>query len=218
VSVGYLKPDPGERLHQFVVGVLPVAAYLADRTAPVWAAVGLSLAAMLSRRLAVVSRLYDYIKHRPDEPAQPFFHDGVRRFDEAARAVLLGLGLAAILAGRPIGWLAVLAASSEAILASTTGFSFSTVLYAVARGALKALERWNPFSRTRRNGPPEAARPRITPSPRPDRGRQYRRHCSGREPEEVAPPNLRDLTHGFHPRNQHKISSFIAQNFLRHHT
>jgi len=157
MSVSYLKPDPSERLHQFVVGAIPVAAYLADWTAPVWAAVGLSLAAMLSRRLLVLSRLYDYLKPRHDEPAQPFFHDGVRRFDEAARAVLLGLGLAALLTGRPIGWLAVLAASSTAVLASTTGFSFSTVLYAVVKGASTALRRWNPFSGTRRDRPPEAA-------------------------------------------------------------
>ena len=38
--------------------------------------------------------------------------------------------------------IAGLAASTTAILASTTGFSFSTVLYAVVKGASTNLRRW----------------------------------------------------------------------------
>ena len=136
-----LKPDPSERAHQFVVGAIPIAAYLADWQAPVWAAVGLSLGAMLSSRLVIVSRLYDLIKHRSATSARPFFHDGVRRFDEATRATLLGLGLAVLLTGQPLGWLAVLGAAAAAILTSTTGFSFSAVLYALILGAGRGLVR-----------------------------------------------------------------------------
>ena len=136
-----LKPDPSERAHQFVVGAIPIAAYLADWQAPVWAAVGLSLGAMLSSRLVIVSRLYDLIKHRSATSSRPFFHNGVRRFDEATRAILLGLGLALLLTGQPLGWLAVLGAASAAILTSTTGFSFSAVLYALILGAGRGLVR-----------------------------------------------------------------------------
>jgi HD-GYP domain-containing protein (c-di-GMP phosphodiesterase class II) len=136
-----LKSDPSERAHQFVVGAIPIAAYLADWQAPVWAAVGLSLGAMLSSRLVIVSRLYDLLKHRSATSARPFFHDGVRRFDEATRATLLGLGLAVLLTDQPLGWLAVLGAASAAILTSTTGFSFSAVLYALIHGAGRGLVR-----------------------------------------------------------------------------
>jgi len=136
-----LKPDPSERAHQFVVGAIPIAAYLADWQAPVWAAVGLSLGAMLSSRLVIVSRLYDLVKHRSATSARPFLHDGVRRFDEATRATLLGLGLAVLLTDQPLGWLAVLGAASAAILTSTTGFSFSAVLYALIHGAWRGLTR-----------------------------------------------------------------------------
>jgi len=152
-----LKPDPSERMHQFMVGAIPIAAYLADWQSPVWAAVGLSLGAMLSSRLVIVGRLYDLVTRRSATSARPFFHDGVRRFDEALRAVLLGLGLAVLLTGQSLGWLAVLGAASAAILTSTTGFSFSAVLYALIRGAWRGLARRLRAGPGAPGTPPEAA-------------------------------------------------------------
>jgi HD-GYP domain-containing protein (c-di-GMP phosphodiesterase class II) len=144
MSARYLKPGTGERLHQFVVGFLPVIAYLTGRLEPIYVSVALSLGAMLSVRLVLVQRLGDLLHPPPEDSPDAFFHDGVRRFDEATRAVLLGVGLAALLSENLLGWLPVLAAASISTLAATTGFAFTTVLYAFITGVLRRVYRWLP--------------------------------------------------------------------------
>ena len=141
MSARYLKPGTGERLHQFVVGFLPVIAYLTGRLEPIYVSVALSLGAMLSVRLVLVQRLGDLLHPPPKDSADAFFHDGVRRFDEATRAVLLGVGLTLLLSENPLGWLLVLTAASISTLAATTGFAFTTVLYTFLRGVLRRVRR-----------------------------------------------------------------------------
>ena len=139
MSVHVLKPGAGARLHQFVVGAIPVAAFLAGWTAPVWAAAGLSLAALVSVRLVLIGRLWSLLRGRNEEPALLSFYHGVHRWDESVRAILLGTGLALLLKHHAIGWLPVLCASAIAILAGTTGFSFITVFYAMVKAATMRL-------------------------------------------------------------------------------
>ena len=128
------RPGAGLRLHQFVLGALPTAAYLVGWVPPVWAALGLSLAALVSVRFAVVARLYVLL--RPSKGgSQAEFHYGAYRFDEAVRVVLLGLGVGLLMAGPPpvrlAGWLSILAVSATSILAGATGCSVTGILYAV---------------------------------------------------------------------------------------
>jgi len=128
----------GIRLHEFVTGGLPIAAYLLGWVPLVWVAVGLSLMAFGSDRLAIVAwflrrRKHSYEREDPGPPLALF------RLNEGTRAVLLGTGLALLLAGRAIGWLPILAAASTSILEGTTAFSFNLLTYAAARLALRRL-------------------------------------------------------------------------------
>jgi uncharacterized membrane protein len=127
------SPGTGLRVHQFVVGAAPVAAYLAGWSPPVWGALGLSLAAVVSVRWAFVARLYNRFCPSADEP-ESGFHPGLHRFDEGLRAALFASGLALLLAGNAFGWLAILGASATAILEGATGFLVTAIPYA----ALKA--------------------------------------------------------------------------------
>ena len=121
----------GLRLHCFVAGAVPMAAYLADWASPVWIAMCLSAASLVSVRLAVVARLYDFFK-TPKDRADAEFHYGVHRFNEAVRVGLLGSGLGLLLTGHPFGWLPILAASATALLEAATGFSVTALIYAGA--------------------------------------------------------------------------------------
>ncbi|MCX5655389.1 MAG: HD domain-containing protein [Planctomycetota bacterium] len=138
---GSCSPGAGARLHQFVVGAIPIVAYLGGWHAPVWVALGLSLAAMVSVRLVVIGRIWNLVRHYDSKPTLLNFYHGVHRWDEGVRGVLLGLGLALLLKGNPLGWLAVLSASAIAILAGSTGFSFVTVFYATGKAALRHIVR-----------------------------------------------------------------------------
>lgn len=140
----------GIRVHELIVGVLPVAGYLASWDLPVWAALTLSLMALVSARFIVIARLYDLLRAGVGKQHEvPFY---LHRFEEMVRAVLLGTGGALLAAHRPIGWLPVLAAASIAILEGTTDFSVTTILYAALRAVARrpdqrspggALGRWN---------------------------------------------------------------------------
>jgi len=121
----------GLRLHCFVAGAVPMAAYLLDWASPVWIVMCLSAASLVSVRLAVVARLYDFFK-TPKNRADAEFHYGVHRFNEAVRVGLLGLGLGLLLTGYPFGWLPILAASATALLEAATGFSVTALIYAGA--------------------------------------------------------------------------------------
>jgi len=126
----------GVRLHQFVCGALPVAAYLSDWLPPLWAALTLSGLALVSDRLALVARLWRrnwYARDKEDPGPLP----GLYRLDEGARVVLLGGGLVALAMGRPIGWLPVLATAATSILEGTTAFSFNLLLYTLWRLATR---------------------------------------------------------------------------------
>jgi HD-GYP domain-containing protein (c-di-GMP phosphodiesterase class II) len=136
---GSCSPGGGARLHQFVVGAIPIVAYLGDWHAPVWVALGLSLAAMVSVRLVVVGRIWNLLAHYGNAPTLLNFYHGVHRWDEGVRGVLLGLGMALLLKGYALGWLAVLSASAIAVLAGSTGFSFVTVFYATGKAALRHI-------------------------------------------------------------------------------
>jgi hypothetical protein len=120
---------PGLRVHQFVVGAVPVAAYLAGWSPPVWGALGLSLAASASVRFAFVARVYGRLRPSAGE-AWGGFHPGLYRFDEATRAAFLALGLGLLVAGNELGWLAILAASASALLEGATGFLMTAIPYA----------------------------------------------------------------------------------------
>ena len=141
MTVHSLKPGSGARLHQFVTGAIPVAAYVIGWDAPVWVAVFLSLAALLSVRLIVVGQLWSLFRPVEERPTLLAFYHGVHRSDEAVRAILLGGGLALLLKHQPIGWLPVLAASSIAVLAGTTSFSFVTVFYAMVKSVVDRVFR-----------------------------------------------------------------------------
>ncbi len=128
----------GIRLHEFVAGGIPIAAYLLGWVPLVWVAVGLSLLALASDRLAIVAwflwgRRHSYEREDPGPPLALF------RLNEGTRVMLLGMGLALLLAGRAIGWLPILAAASTSILEGTTAFSFNLLTYAAAKLALRRL-------------------------------------------------------------------------------
>jgi HD-GYP domain-containing protein (c-di-GMP phosphodiesterase class II) len=128
-----LRPEAGARFHQFVLGAMPVAAYLLGWEAPIWVAAGLSMAAIVSMRLAVAAQIWTFFWPQADDAPPIYFNHEVHRMDELVRTILLGTGLALLRTGHAMGWLAILSAASIAILAATTGFSFVTVFYAVPR-------------------------------------------------------------------------------------
>ncbi|MGB2754216.1 MAG: HD domain-containing phosphohydrolase [Phycisphaerae bacterium] len=128
------SPGTGLRVHQFVVGAAPVAAYLAGWSPPVWGALGLSLAAVVSVRFAFVARVYDRFCPSADEP-QSGFHPGLHRFDEGLRTAFFALGLGLLVAGSAFGWLPILAASATAILEGATGFVVTAIPYAALKAA-----------------------------------------------------------------------------------
>ena len=123
------SPVTGLRVHQFVLGAAPVAAYLAGWSPPVWGALGLSLAAAVSVRYAFVARLYGRLRPSSGE-AWGGFHPGLYRFDESARVAFLALGLGLLVAGNALGWLPILAAAASAILEGATGFLVTAIPYA----------------------------------------------------------------------------------------
>ena len=136
-----LRPEAGARFHQFVLGALPVFAYVVNWEAPVWATLALSMISIISVRFAVIARLWNALA-RSDRTTHPiFFHLGVHRLDESVRMTLLGLGLAALYCDLALGWLPILAAAAIAILAGATGFSFVTAFYAIPKEALRRLMR-----------------------------------------------------------------------------
>jgi len=130
------SPVTGLRVHQFVLGVVPIAAYLAGWAPPVWGALGLSLAAVVSVRWAFVARVYDRFCPSADKP-ESGFHLGLHRFDEAARAAFLALGVGLLLARNDLGWLPILAASATAILEGATGFVMTAIPYAALKAAAR---------------------------------------------------------------------------------
>jgi len=128
----------GVRLHQFVAGGLPVVAYLLGWIPPVWVALGVSMLALLSDRLAVAAW---FLWRRPhtyaEEDPGPLL--GLFKVNEGTRVVLLGVGLALLAAGHPTGWLPVLAAASTSILEGTTAFSFNLLTYTILRVVMRRL-------------------------------------------------------------------------------
>jgi len=128
----------GVRLHQFVCGALPVAAYLSGWLPPVWVAAGLSLLALVSERLALVAYLLNRKPYVYDQE-DPGPYRGLYRLDEGVRLVLLGAGLGVLGLGEPLGWMPILAAASTSILEGTTAFSFILLLYAAWRAAVRRL-------------------------------------------------------------------------------
>jgi len=129
-------PTGGVRLHQFVCGALPAAAYLFDWLPPLWGALALSGLALVSDRLALAARAWRWKGYAWGEE-DPGPLPGLYRLDEGVRLVLLGGGLSALLLGRPIGWLPVLAAAATSILEGTTAFSFNLLFYALWRLATR---------------------------------------------------------------------------------
>ncbi len=124
--------ETGIRIHQFTLGALPIAAYLANWFPPVGIAVAVSLLAMISPRLLVLARLCQRIRPSDDD-ALSTFPRGSYRFDEGVRLALLAGGLGLLASGRPFGWLPLLATSCIGIMAGTTGFSFTMLIWAALR-------------------------------------------------------------------------------------
>jgi hypothetical protein len=116
---------------------LPAAGYLSGWLPAVYAALGLSLMAMVSDRLLVVSWLAQRATSTPLQ-SDPGPRPGLRRLDEALRAILLGLGAALLLKAHPLGWLLILTASSISLLTATTAFSFTLLIYTSAMMVLRA--------------------------------------------------------------------------------
>ena len=147
-------PDDGRdglRLHQLIVGGVSALAYLVGWPPLLWVALGLSVAALVSPRFAVVARLCALVRRRQADAAASLRY-GPYRFDEAVRAALLGAGLVLLATSGPVGWLPILAASATAILEGATGFVVTTVLYALMKKAAgrvpppdpEQADRWNP--------------------------------------------------------------------------
>jgi len=135
--------ETGIRIHQFVVGALPVAAYITAWLPPVWAALALSIAAFASPQLLILAKLYE--KAQPSsEDALRTFPRGYYRFDEGLRLLLLAGGTAMLSLDRISGWLPILAGSCIAILAGTTGFSFTMLVYAGLQKVFFRLPRTAP--------------------------------------------------------------------------
>ncbi len=134
------SPVVGVRLHQFIVGAVPAAAYLVGFPKLVWVSIGLTVLAMGSVRWAIAARFYD--RFGPRETLTDLnFHGGIYRFDEAVRLVLLGGGMTLLMLGQPLGWLPVLAASAVAILQGVSGFSVTMLLYALGCHVLRGAPR-----------------------------------------------------------------------------
>lgn len=132
--------ETGIRLHQFILGALPVVAYLTNWPPAAWAALALSLLAVVSPHLLIFATLYQRI--RPS--AEDVLHDSPRgfyHFAEGVNLLLLACGIGLLATGRPLGWLPLLAASCIAIMAGTTGFSFSMLVYAILRKVALRLPR-----------------------------------------------------------------------------
>jgi len=128
----------GIRLHQFAAGALPLMAYLGGWLPPIYVALGLSFLAMLSDRLAVVAWLGRRTKHAFEhEDPGPLL--GILRLDETLRFILLGTGLALLLARNSLGWLPILGAAAVSVLEGSTAFSFTLLLYAWLELALRRL-------------------------------------------------------------------------------
>ena len=136
-----LRPEAGARFHQFVLGALPVFAYVINWEAPVWVTLALSMISIVSVRFAVIAHLWNLLSPSDRKATPVFFHHGVHRLDELVRMTLLGLGLAALYCDLALGWLPILAAAAIAILAGATGFSFVTAFYAIPKEALRRLMR-----------------------------------------------------------------------------
>ena len=120
----------GVRIHQFVVGSLPVIAYLSGWLPPLWAALGLSMLALISERLVVMDWLVGGQKHCYEQE-DPGPRAGLFRLDEAMRVILLGSGTILLTAGHPIGWLPTLAVATASVMEGTTAFSFALLAYAL---------------------------------------------------------------------------------------
>jgi len=135
----------GIRFHQFISGALPAAGYLAGWLPAVYAALGLSLLAMVSDRLLIMAWLSRRLRHAAGKE-DPGSRPGLRRLDEAIRTILLGLGAALLLKSHPIGWLLVLAASCIALLEATTAFSVTLLIYTAARLILRAVRLTHPHA------------------------------------------------------------------------
>jgi HD-GYP domain-containing protein (c-di-GMP phosphodiesterase class II) len=134
-----LRPEAGARFHQCALGMTAVVAYLFGWEAPLWIALGLSVAAILSVRLALLAHLWTFLRPQPDDSPPIYFNHSVHRLDELVRTVLLGGGLAFLRTGHSLGWILILSAASIAILAGTTGFSFVTVFYALPKALAQRL-------------------------------------------------------------------------------
>jgi HD-GYP domain-containing protein (c-di-GMP phosphodiesterase class II) len=138
MSVLSLRPESGARFHQSMLGMIPVAGYLAGWEGPVWVALGLSMAAIISVRAALLAHIWPMI--RPEADAHPiYFNHSVHRMDELVRTILFGSGLVFLRTGHDLGWLPILAAASIAILAGATGFSFVTAFYALPKALVLKL-------------------------------------------------------------------------------
>ncbi len=148
----------GVRVHQFVAGNLPVAAYLSDWLPPLWAALGLSMLALISDRLVLVDWLVRGQKH-PYEQEDPGPRQGLFRFAEAMRVILLGSGAILLTAGYPIGWLPTLAAAAASIMEGTTAFSFMLLAYALLKGCLRGV--WPDKAAERRPAAKHPGNPRC---------------------------------------------------------
>ena len=145
----------GIRLHQFAAGALPMMAYLAEWLPPVYVALGLSLLALVSDRLAIVAWLGRRTKHAY-EREDPGPMRGLVRLDEALRVMFLGAGLALLSTGYRIGWLPILGSATIAVLEGTTAFSFTLLPYA---GLELLLERLHLKTAAATEGQPQAGNP-----------------------------------------------------------
>ena len=128
----------GVRIHQFVVGSLPVIAYLSGWLPPLWAALGLSMLALVSDRLVIMDWLVGGQRHAYQEE-DPGPRAGLFRLDEAMRVILLGSGTMLLTAGRPIGWLPTLAVATASVMEGTTAFSFALLAYAFLKRCLRPI-------------------------------------------------------------------------------
>jgi len=142
-------PTAGIRLHQFVCGALPAIAYLFNWLPPLWVALVLSGLALVSDRLALLAWAFRRKRYACSEE-DPGPLPGLYRLDEGVRVMLMGAGAAALVLGRPIGWLPVLAASATSTLEGTTAFSFNLLLYTLWRLATRRFRDHGPgFARAK---------------------------------------------------------------------
>ena len=128
----------GIRLHQFAAGALPLMGYLAGWRPPLYVALGLSLLAVVSDRLAIVAWLCRRTKHAY-EREDPGPLGGLLRLGEAQRVIFLATGLVLLSMGSRLGWLPILAAATVSLLEGTTAFSFTLVPYVGLEVLLRRL-------------------------------------------------------------------------------